>query len=141
MCSGAWSIENLTRSSCRTAPPLTRIPHTAWISDASVPTWSASFSGFKWTSGGPNLKFSAGTTAAVRVTVDERAPITYLFPFLKSIMGGGVVIRDGQPRRRLDVSRARDLLGFEARTALEEGLRRTIDWYVAHREEAEAVTL
>jgi GDP-L-fucose synthase len=48
---------------------------------------------------------------------------------------------DGQPRRRLDVSRARDLLGFEARTGLEDGLRRTIDWYVAHREEAEAVTL
>ena len=48
---------------------------------------------------------------------------------------------DGQPRRQLDVSRARELLGFEARTGLEDGLRRTIDWYVEHREEAEAVTL
>ncbi len=36
---------------------------------------------------------------------------------------------DGQPRRSLDVSRARNLLGWSASTPLEEGLRRTIDWY------------
>jgi GDP-L-fucose synthase len=34
---------------------------------------------------------------------------------------------DGQPRRALDTSRARELFGFEARTSFEEGLRRTID--------------
>ncbi|HET7482310.1 MAG TPA: GDP-L-fucose synthase [Actinomycetota bacterium] len=47
---------------------------------------------------------------------------------------------DGQPRRRLDVSRAEELFGFRAKTPLDEGLRRTIDWYRSHREEAEAVT-
>jgi len=36
---------------------------------------------------------------------------------------------DGQPRRCLDVSRARDRVGFVARTGLEEGLRKTIEWY------------
>jgi len=36
---------------------------------------------------------------------------------------------DGQPRRCLDISRARAELGFEALTPLEEGLRRTIEWY------------
>ena len=36
---------------------------------------------------------------------------------------------DGQPRRCLDVSRARDEIGFVAGTALEDGLQRTIDWY------------
>jgi GDP-L-fucose synthase len=36
---------------------------------------------------------------------------------------------DGQPRRRLDTSRARELFGFSARTELDEGLRRTIAWY------------
>lgn len=36
---------------------------------------------------------------------------------------------NGQPRRRLDVSRAKDLLGFSAKVSLDEGLRRTIDWY------------
>jgi GDP-L-fucose synthase len=36
---------------------------------------------------------------------------------------------DGQPRRRLDTSRAKERLGFEARTSLEEGLRQTIEWF------------
>ena len=47
---------------------------------------------------------------------------------------------DGQPRRGLDTSRAEAHFGFTARTSLEAGLRQTIDWYAAHREEAEAVT-
>jgi UDP-glucose 4-epimerase len=35
-----------------------------------------------------------------------------------------------ETRRRVpDVSRARDVLGFEAQTALEEGLRRTLEWF------------
>ena len=38
---------------------------------------------------------------------------------------------DGQPRRALDTSRARDFFGFDAGTPFEVGLRRTIDWYVA----------
>jgi GDP-L-fucose synthase len=36
---------------------------------------------------------------------------------------------NGQPRRRLDVSRAAELFGFRARTGLREGLERTITWY------------
>lgn len=36
---------------------------------------------------------------------------------------------DGQPRRLLDVARAETCFGFRARTALEDGLRRTITWY------------
>jgi GDP-L-fucose synthase len=38
---------------------------------------------------------------------------------------------DGQPRRALDTSRARERFGFVARTTFEDGLRRTIDWYVS----------
>jgi GDP-L-fucose synthase len=40
---------------------------------------------------------------------------------------------DGQPRRALDTSRARDRFGFEAGTRFEDGLRATIDWYEDHR--------
>jgi GDP-L-fucose synthase len=40
---------------------------------------------------------------------------------------------DGQPRRCLDVSRARQLFGFEATTPLSDGLDRTIAWYLATR--------
>jgi GDP-L-fucose synthase len=36
---------------------------------------------------------------------------------------------DGQPTRRLDVSRARSLMGFEAQVGLEEGLQRTVEWF------------
>jgi GDP-L-fucose synthase len=35
---------------------------------------------------------------------------------------------DGQPARQLDVSRARERFGFSARTTLEAGLDRTIEW-------------
>ncbi|MCK4751999.1 MAG: GDP-L-fucose synthase [Planctomycetes bacterium] len=38
---------------------------------------------------------------------------------------------DGQPRRRLDVSRAKEFFGFEAKTSFDEGLKATIDWYVS----------
>jgi GDP-L-fucose synthase len=40
---------------------------------------------------------------------------------------------DGQPRRALDTTRARDAFGFVASTSFEEGLRTTIDWYEANR--------
>jgi GDP-L-fucose synthase len=40
---------------------------------------------------------------------------------------------DGQPRRRLDVSKAKKFFGFEAKTPFDEGLRATIDWYEANR--------
>ena len=36
---------------------------------------------------------------------------------------------NGQPRRKLDTSRAEKLFGFRARTAFEDGLRETIAWY------------
>ena len=36
---------------------------------------------------------------------------------------------DGQPRRCLDCTRARERLGFAARTALEDGLVQTVQWY------------
>jgi GDP-L-fucose synthase len=38
---------------------------------------------------------------------------------------------NGQPRRSLDATRAKELFGFEARTSLREGLERTIAWYRA----------
>jgi GDP-L-fucose synthase len=44
---------------------------------------------------------------------------------------------DGQPRRRVDPSRAERLMGWRASTPFEEGLRATIDWYLANRADAE----
>ncbi len=39
---------------------------------------------------------------------------------------------NGQPRRALDVSRARERFGFIANVRLEQGLKRTVDWYKDH---------
>src|SRR5262249_33114816 len=36
---------------------------------------------------------------------------------------------DGQPRRCLDTTRAAELFGFRASTSLDEGLKKTIEWY------------
>ncbi|MGE0480136.1 MAG: GDP-L-fucose synthase family protein [Phycisphaerae bacterium] len=45
---------------------------------------------------------------------------------------------NGQPRRCLDVSAARERFGFSAQTSFDEGLRRTIAWYAEHRAEIAA---
>jgi GDP-L-fucose synthase len=44
---------------------------------------------------------------------------------------------DGQPRRCLDVTRARERLGFTAPTMLEDGLARTIAWYEQNHPDAD----
>lgn len=46
------------------------------------------FSGYEWSSSkGPTLKITPGTTATARVVVEERAPITFLLPILRSYTG------------------------------------------------------
>ncbi|HZJ23919.1 MAG TPA: GDP-L-fucose synthase, partial [Anaerolineales bacterium] len=40
---------------------------------------------------------------------------------------------NGQPRRGLDVSRAKDYFGWSAQVPFEEGMRRTIEWYRNNR--------
>ena len=46
------------------------------------------YSGYEWSSSaGPQLKISSGTTTTARVTVEERAPITFVLPILRSLSG------------------------------------------------------
>jgi len=40
---------------------------------------------------------------------------------------------DGQHLRQLDTSRAKEQFGFEAKTNLEDGLKKTIEWYKKER--------
>jgi HlyD family secretion protein len=45
-------------------------------------------SGYKWSSStGPKLTVSSGTTTVARVKVEERAPITFVLPILRSVSG------------------------------------------------------
>ena len=49
---------------------------------------SKTFSGYKWSSSdGPQLEISPGTTTTVRVTVEERSPITFVLPILREWSG------------------------------------------------------
>jgi GDP-L-fucose synthase len=41
---------------------------------------------------------------------------------------------NGQPRRGLDVTRARELFGWSAQVPFEEGMKRTVEWFKANRE-------
>ncbi|MEP0857583.1 NHLP bacteriocin system secretion protein [Trichocoleus sp. DQ-U1] len=48
----------------------------------------SNFSSYKWSSSkGPDMKLTPGTTTALRVKVEERAPITFLLPFLREWSG------------------------------------------------------
>ncbi len=45
--------------------------------------------GYRWSaSSGPKMRIPPGTTATARVTVESRAPISYILPFLRSRDGG-----------------------------------------------------
>ena len=65
----------------------------------------------------------------------REVPIAGLFQIIRQIMGyeGRVVWDhsqpDGQPRRCLNSRRALDLLGWQATTSLEDGLRKTVGWW------------
>jgi len=40
---------------------------------------------------------------------------------------------DGQPRRMLDVTKAEKEFGFKAKTRFEQGLKKTIEWYISNQ--------
>jgi GDP-L-fucose synthase len=80
----------------------------------------------------------------VNLGTDEELPIRDLVGLIARATGFAGEIRwdmskpDGQPRRRVDPSRAASSFGFKAEVPFAEGLRRTVDWYLAHRDEAVA---
>jgi GDP-L-fucose synthase len=47
---------------------------------------------------------------------------------------------NGQPRRCLDVNRAKQLFGFQAKHSLQDGLKKTIEWFYANRKSLREVT-
>jgi GDP-L-fucose synthase len=107
-----------------------------------------------WGSGQPSREFLYVTDAAEAIVLatqkyDQPAPVNIgagmeitikeLLHLIAELCGfqGDIVWDhskpDGQPRRSLDTSRARQEFGFQAQTPFRDGLRQTIDWYQAHR--------
>lgn len=80
----------------------------------------------------------------VNLGADRELAISELVELITELTGFEGEIRwdtsrpDGQPRRAVDASRAMEMFGFKARTDFRTGLRRTIDWYLANRVEAES---
>jgi GDP-L-fucose synthase len=112
-----------------------------------------------WGSGAASREFlyvddaAAGIVAAselydsdqpANLGADHELPIRELVEIIVELVGFEGEIRwdssrpDGQPRRGVDASRAAQEFGFKAPTSFADGLRRTLDWYLSHREEAEA---
>jgi len=55
---------------------------------ARLETDPSTASGYKWSSSrGPDMKVTSGLTHATRVTIEERAPVTYLLPVLREMSG------------------------------------------------------
>jgi GDP-L-fucose synthase len=78
-------------------------------------------------SGGDPVNVGTGVEISIRELAETIADLTGF--------EGDIVwdesMPNGQPRRRLDTSRAAELLGFQARTTLRAGLEKTIAWYRA----------
>lgn len=71
----------------------------------------------------------------VNIGTDEEISIGDLAKLIVKLSGKEIEIKfdsekpDGQPRRNCDTKKAKDLVGFQAKVKLEEGLKKTIDWY------------
>lgn len=71
----------------------------------------------------------------VNIGTEEEISIGDLAKMIVKISGKNLKIEfdrskpDGQPRRNCDTKKAKELIGFQAKVRLEEGLEKTIDWY------------
>jgi GDP-L-fucose synthase len=80
----------------------------------------------------------------VNLGANQELPIRELVRIIVDLVGFEGDVRwdtskpDGQPRRGVDGSRAEKYFGFSATVPFDEGLRRTLEWYLANRDEAES---
>ncbi len=115
-----------------------------------------------WGDGSPTREFLYSTDAArgivlaaqrfsspepVNLGTGEEISIKDLAELICELMGfeGQLVWQtdqpNGQPRRCLDTTRAREMMGFEAQMSFREGLKHTIDWYRQHAKEMSFATV
>jgi len=73
--------------------------------------------------------------AGFEISIKDLAELIVRLAGFKGNLRWDATKPDGQPRRCLDTSRAKEKFGFVARTPFEEGLRRTIAWYEQARRE------
>ncbi len=69
--------------------------------------------------------------AGFEITINDLVELIAELMNFKGRIVWDVTKPDGQPRRMLDVSRAEKSFGFKAKTRFRDGLKTTIDWYLA----------
>jgi nucleoside-diphosphate-sugar epimerase len=75
----------------------------------------------------------------INVATGDRISLNRLFEAMRKLIGADVKPSYGPPRAgdvkdsQADITRAKELLGYEPLVRLEEGLRQTIDWYRSQR--------
>lgn len=78
---------------------------------------------------------------------DRPVSVRRILSLLQELLGRDAVITQKPvhpadvPATWADIAKARALLGWEPRTSLKEGLRRTVDWYLRHRRWARELPL
>jgi GDP-L-fucose synthase len=75
------------------------------------------------------VNLGAGFEISIKDLVDLIAKLTGF----KGKIDWDTTKPDGQPRRMLDTSKAEKEFGFKAKTGFEEGLKKTIEWYIQTR--------
>ncbi len=73
----------------------------------------------------------ANIGAGFEISIKELAKVIAELTGFQGVVVWDTTKPNGQPRRCLDTSRARELFGFRAKTDFREGLRRTIERYAA----------
>ncbi len=71
--------------------------------------------------------------SGMEISVKELTELICRLMDFKGEIRWDILKPDGQPRRMLDVSRAEKEFGFRAKTNFEEGLKKTIEWYLAQK--------
>lgn len=74
----------------------------------------------------------------VGTSIRELAEVTARLTGFAGRIAWGDPSQDGVPRKVLDVGRMREVLGWEPPTSLEEGLEKTLEWYLPSKEAADA---
>jgi GDP-L-fucose synthase len=79
--------------------------------------------------GGRYVNLGSGRGVTIRELVETLQRVVPFAARFDTTKSGGF------PKRVMDITLARQLLGYEARTSLEDGLRQTWDWFQANRDE------
>lgn len=82
------------------------------------------------------INISSGTTVSIRELVETIADLVGY----RGRIAWDSTKPDGQMEKGFDVGRMRTWLGYEPPTSLREGLKRTLDWFVAHHSTARLKT-